>query len=897
MTPKDKLKKKFSADPDKYYHVALFDELGFTRKQCEKCAAWFWTLQSDRTVCPNTPCSSYEFIGNSPTKKLDYVRTWKVIERFFVKNGHTSIQSYPVVCRWFPGLYFTIASIVAFQRAVDNKTVFEMPANPLIIPQSCLRFNDIPNVGVTGRHGTNFVMIGQHSIYDEKKKQGYWKDRCIELDFLLLKNIFKIKPEEINFLEDVWVGPNAFGYSLEYYVRGLELGNAVFTEFLGTPENYKHLPEKIIDMGAGLERFTWLTQGTPTYYDAVFGPVTKKLLKLVDYDKNFWTKYMKIAGNFNMEDFRNYRFAKEKAAKLLGMNTEKLIKTTAPVEAIYAIADHSKSILFAVSDGGLPSNVGGGYNLRVILRRALGFIDEFRFDIDLFDVCKMHAKNLRTFNPRLKQGLAELEDILNVEEERYKASRKRGEAIVVSMISKNEQFSDEKLIQLYESHGVTPETIEKIANKQKTIISIPTDFYRMISERHMKEVVEEEDKINLEGLPPTRLLFYEDQNMKEFDAKVLRIINNKYVVLDQTAFYGRAGGQDGDTGFINHYRVYDTEKYGDIIVHLVENPAFKEGDIVRGKIDFERRQQLTKHHTAVHMIHGAARKTLGNHIWQAGANKSAEKAHLDITHYKALTEEEIEKIENLANKMIQKSQKINKYVLSRIEAENRYGFILYQGGAIPHANLRIIDIPGYDVEACSGTHCTNTKEMEHIIITSAERIQDGIVRINIVAGNSAKEYMERQKEILEMSEKILGVKKQKLIPATRNLVSKWKKLKKDLEKNTEQRAKKFTKDLESKIINNVLIAEIEDADMKTLQNVSKQLSSDKRIIILFGIADKIYVFVSAGENSGKDAGKIVRDICEKLGGKGGGSKLLGQGVAFSREKLEDVIKDLENELL
>lgn len=896
MISKETLKKNFSSEYKKYYKVKLFAQMGFLRKKCTACGSFFWTLDIGRTVCPNPPCSSYEFIGKPVGRKMSYIETWDAIKKFFVKNGHTPIDSYPVVCRWFPGLYFTIASIVAFQRSLNGKTVFEMPANPLIIPQSCLRFNDIPNVGVTGRHLTNFVMIGQHSISDEKKKQGYWKDKCIDLDFHLLTEVFKIKPEEINFVEDVWVGPNAFGYSLEYYVGGLELGNAVFTEFVGTPASYSVMKEKIIDMGAGLERFAWLTQGTPTCYDAVFDAVAKKLLKLVDYDKKFWLNYMKTAGRFNVEDFHNYNEAKSRIAKEIGTSASDLVKITAPVEAVYAIADHAKTILFAVADGGLPSNVGGGYNLRVILRRALGFIEQFNFDVDFYEVCRMHAKYLKDFNPRLHACLEELEDIIAVEKERYKSSRKKGEDLVHSLLKRNVIIDANKLTELYESHGVTPETVEKITKNAGVRIDIPSDFYTKISEKHMKEKVMEEMRLDLEGLPDTRLLFYEDQSRKEFDAKVLRIIDNKYVVLDQTAFYGRAGGQQGDTGFINNCRVFDAEKYGTIIVHLVEKPTFSVGDSIHGKLDWMHREQLMKHHTAVHVVHGAAHKLLGNHIWQAGASKTAEKAHIDITHYKALTEKETDEIEELANKIVKKKIKINKYMLSRQEAEKKFGFTIYQGGAIPQSRLRIIEIPNFDVEACSGTHCTNTDQMDPIVITNTERIQDGVVRITLVSADAAVKYLEERKRILKDAEKILGVNGEATIDAAKHLFEKWKKAKKKVEKMDEDQYKAVITSLKKRMKNNVLVEKIGNYDVKKLQGLSKILSADNRAIILFGLSDKIYIFGSAGSKTNLNMGKIIRELCEALGGKGGGSQTLGQGFGVKKENLNDVIEKLRKEL-
>jgi len=870
---KDKLRIRFSENYEKYYKVRLFDEVGFKRRECKFCGKFFWSL-SERENCPE--CQQYEFINGK--KKIDYIDVWKTIEKFFIKNGHTPIKTYPVVCRWFPGLYFTVASIVAFQRSVAGKTVFEMPANPLIIPQVCLRFNDIPNVGVTGRHLTNFIMIGQHSIYDGKN--GYWKDDCIDYDYRLLTEVFKIKPEEIVWLEDIWVGPSAFGYSLEYYVKGLELGNAVFTEFVGTPDNYEIMNEKVIDMGAGLERFAWLLNGTPTCYDVIFGDVIKKLKKKIKYDHNLFLEYAKLAGNTD----------KEKIASIIGIDIEELNKNVAPLEAVYAIADHSKTLLYAITDGGLPSNVGGGYNLRVILRRALGFIDEFGLDISLSDVCKWHAKYLKRLDPRLTESLSEVDEILKVEEERYKRTKSRVRDIVEKII--NTEITEEKLIQLYESEGVTPELVKEEAEKLGKNIIIPKDFYVKISERHMQEKEEERRiNINLAGLEPTELLYYTDK--MEFDAKVVRI-SDDWVILDKTCFYPESGGQDHDIGTINNIPVIDVQKFGSIVAHKLEKNNLKENQIVHGVIDKKRRFQLMQHHTSIHIINGSARKILGNHVWQAGSGKTEERAHLDITHYQALSEKEIEKIENLANKIIKKKLPVKKYVLPRQVAEKKYSMRIYQGGAIPEKELRIIEIPGFDVEACGGTHLNNTGEAGKIIILSTERIQDGIVRITIASGNAAERYEEEKAKIVEECEKIVG---KNVILEAKKLFNRWKKLKKKLEKNIEKVAASESKKLEAKIVNNVLIEKIENADMKKIQSITKVLSTQDRIILLFGISDKIYVFGYAGPETNLDIGKIVSKACTELGGKGGGTKTLGQGIGFKKDLLDSLIKKLRDELI
>ena len=373
---------KFSAEPDKYYKVKLFEEQGYERKACATCGRFFWTIDANRNNCPEDSEDTYSFIGDPPTlKRFDYSQAWKEVESFFVKNGHTSVNRYPVVCRWRDDLYFTIASVVDFQRVMGSKVVFEFPANPLLVPQPCLRFKDLENVGVTGRHFSSFCMIGQLSIPDSG---GYWKDECIDLDFRLLTQQFGINKKEIVFVEDVWEGGGSFGSSLEFYVRGLELGNAVFTEFQGELGKHTVLDQKVIDMGAGLERFAWITMGTPTAYDCCFRPFTGKLIEKIgiDIDSKLLTQYfVEIAKN--QEKYPNILEVKNHAIANVGLDQEQVNKGINPLEGIYLIADHLRTLIFAISDGALPSNVGGGYNLRIVLCRIIGTMQRLGLNLDL----------------------------------------------------------------------------------------------------------------------------------------------------------------------------------------------------------------------------------------------------------------------------------------------------------------------------------------------------------------------------------------------------------------------------------------------------------------------------------------------------------------------------------
>ena len=776
---KRKLREKFSKDWERHYKLDFLIENGFRRKVCPKCGKVFWTLDEERKTCPDQPCQFYDFLGNPPTKKsFEYIETWEVIKKFFKANGHAIIRRYPVVCRWRPDLFFTIASIVDFQRVGKMGIIFQFPRNPLLVPQFCLRFNDIPNVGVTGKHYTCFCMIGQHSLFDGR--QGYWKDRCIELDFKLLTGPFGIKPEEVVFVEDLWVGPGAFGPSLEYYVRGLELGNAVFTEYKIENSSVKEMKEKVVDMGAGLERFAWITQGTPTSYDVTFEPVLIKLKKEigVEYDVEFFLRYSKLAGSLDIQEVKSIKKMKEKVAEMLKVKPEMLEEKIKPFEALYAICDHTLTLTFAISDGIFPSNVGGGYNLRVILRRAFSFIDELKWNLDLFEVCELHARHLKPMCPELSENLDVIQKILELERKRFNETKLRAKRIVETLIQKGEKIEEETLIRLYDSDGITPELVKEHIPELK----IPPDFYSKVAERHMSEkkfMIKEE--IDVSNLPATQLLFYEDPDKLEFQAKVLRMIDDKYVVLDRTYFYPEGGGQKSDVGFIEDFPVSDVQMVGEVVLHRVLG-KLKEGSVVKCKVNKYRREILKKHHTATHIVNAASRMILGNHVWQHGAEKTSEKARLDITHYQSLSEAEIEKIEEKANEIVRKNLPVKIEWLPREEAEERYGFRIYQGGVVPEEKLRIVSIGNIDHEACGGLHCKSTGEVGLIVILRTKRIQDGVDRIEFAAGEVALKYLQEKAELLDEVAKILKVKPEDVPKAIEDLFKKWKEKRKTLKK-------------------------------------------------------------------------------------------------------------------
>ena len=217
------------------------------------------------------------------------------------------------------------------------------------------------------------------------------------------------------------------------------------------------------------------------------------------------------------------------------------------------------------------------------------------------------------------------------------------------------------------------------------------------------------------------------------------MINERYVVLDRTCFYPEGGGQPADHGWLiigdAKYDVVDTQKIGKVIIHkLGSAPNFKEGAIVHGVLDWPRRYSLMKAHTVTHLVNGAARRVLGEHVWQSGTQKGLETSRLDITHYRRLSPEEIHKIELLANQAIEANMKVDTTWYPRNEAESRYGFRLYQGGAVPGKDIRVVKTGDWDVEACAGTHLGHTGEVSYVKIIYTERVQDGVERLGYAVG-------------------------------------------------------------------------------------------------------------------------------------------------------------------
>lgn len=833
--------------------------------------------------------------------------------KWFEKQKHTRVNRYSTVCRWKADTFFTGASIFCFQPWVVSGVV-EPPENPLVIDQPCVRFGDVDNVGLgSGRHMTEFSMFGHHAFNSDREV--YWKERTVELCHEWFKHL-GVKEEEITYIEDWWEGGGNAGICFEVMVSGNEVATLVFMEYVVLEdEEYSEMKLKVVDTGYGLERMVWASHGTPTIYDAIYPDIIEFLKKegKVKYNKEISTEFGKLSAALNIDEI-NVDEARKKivssVSKKLKLNESEVLEYIEKMHNVYQIADHTKALAFILGDGIVPSNLQEGYLARLLIRRTIRALESLGIKLSVSKIVEMHLKEIKSVYPDLWENRKDILKMVDFEENKYMENMKhihqKVSGIENFMKSRGrEKFTKSDFLLLYSSYGFVPEDVKKyltmeIEDESKNIT------YNQIRHEITKTIEKEQNILKgkpefkfkeFENLTETRKLYYENEKLFEFEATVLGITDN-IVILDSSAFYPRGGGAEPDLGFIGNSEVIDVERQGNVIMHFVKEVDFNVGDVVECRVDENRRNRIRAHHTGAHVINGAARELLGNHVWQAGSKKDFDKAHLDVTHYTTLTEKEIETIEKRANEIISNAIETEKNILNRNEAESKFGFRIYQGGAVPGKMLRIINIPGFDVEACGGIHVDNTKEIGELLITKVERPQDGIVRFVFTCGKASEDFLNRRNEILQESIDILNSSESNFVSDVKKLGKEWKKKRKELEIEIKKSSDKFSKkDLEKVGKNRIIVKEIDNTSMIQLQEISKKLSDNDTVVVLFGVQDNINVLASSGKDTGVDVGRLVTGICLELGGNGGGRNNLAQGVGKKKYKLKEIIKKVKEELM
>lgn len=637
--------------------------------------------------------------------------------------------------------------------------------------------------------------------------------------------MFLDKNDDLNlyYKEDVWAGGGNLGPSVEAFVGGLEVGNMVFMQYKTLHDgSYEELDikvqfaiatvvinltsfTKVIDVGIGLERIPWLINGSVTSYEDTFPTVLKYLRSKLDIkiDEQIWEKFGPYSCLLDVDEAEDINKVWDFIAGKLEVTVEELKKAILMVKDLYIIADHTRTAMMIIQDGSLPSNTGGGSNLRNVIRRVFGILNGYGWwsthGLDGFlEIFEHQRKDLEELYGKSKP-FPSFEEIIKYEYERWSSTDVIQKNKLERMLKKKNELTLKDWAELVKGYGVPLDTISKMSGQP-----IPNDIYNYIATLNPESSKAPEiDPYNTTHLPETNLLSYKSQNQLKFQAKILDIFVNlaqnnlrNIVILDESAFYPTSGGQQHDTGTLciddELYHVVNVEKVGKVSLHTLDRSLPKPGNSyyigrnVTGQVDEARRKQLRNHHTATHILFAACRKVLGPHVWQNGAKKTVEQAHLDITHYGNLTRSQEIEIENAVNQIILEGKNISKSYIEKAQAEQEYGFRLYQGGVVPGNELRVVNIEDTDVEACCGTHCDNTSEVGWFKLIKTMKIQDGLIRLYYVAGEKAIQLLNKERGIVTSLQDLWSVSQDDVISTAERIFKDYKKVSQENSRHEEK---------------------------------------------------------------------------------------------------------------
>ncbi len=781
---------------------------------------------------------------------------------FFERRGHTRLRRYPTVARWRNDVFFTQASIYDFQPWVTTGTI-PPPANPLVLSQPCVRFLDLEEIGRSGRHLSMFEMMAHHA-FNRADHEVYFKDRCTELCHEFLTEELGTNGRDVTYKEESWEGGGNLGPSLSVGLRGLELATLVFMEYVRDGSHLKPMPLTVVDTGYGLERFTWMAQGTKSVYEAAFGKTYEEL------------------------------------------------RLTFPAAETSILIDHARALNFLLTDGVVPSNSREGYFARLVLRRMLRVLAKTPESPSSVEVLDRVGRDLAHDFPEIGEHREDLHRVVEAEIQRYEETLTRGRAIVrrqeERLAQEGRTVGESDLIEWYDSLGLPPDfAVESLGHP----LPVPMDFYRKVAARHESEQREGDYSEKGDGLPeipesvPETVAEYFDRPYElTFEAHVLWS-HGASVILDRTYFYPTGGGQITDTGTLGDTPVLEVVRHGRWIVHRLERSrTFNVGERVHGRIDGPRRTQLMQHHTATHLLNGALRELLGPHVWQAGAYKGVEGARIDITHYRALSPEETRHVVRRVNRIVREDRPVKSYFESRTEAERRFGFTLYQGGAVPGKSLRIVEIEGFDVEACGGTHCTHTSEVGLVAVPGSERIQDGIVRLSFAAGERALDITDERFRILDAAARKLAVPPEQVPEALERLHESLEearhRLKTVVQEDLRVTAARLLGDPHvTRTEGGVQITASEtDLDGPGLQELSRLLTKDpEHVAILSSVREDRGLLFVGSSSPRVPAIEVFNAVKDAFAGKGGGSPDAATGVGDPGAPLNQALEKARNDAL
>ncbi|MCI5840160.1 MAG: alanine--tRNA ligase [Peptoniphilaceae bacterium] len=848
---------------------------------------------------------------------------------FYKKREHVVLKSFSLIPDGDDSLLLINAGMAPLKKYFTGEA--KMKKNRACSSQRCIRTADIERVGKTERHATFFEMLGDFSFGDYFKKDAiHWayefltEKMGLEKDKLWITvyekddEAYKIWHDEIGINENriqknskednFWeleVGPCGpcseihYDRGIEHAIdendnepgndnsdRFLEVWNLVFTQFNKDENgNYTRLPHPNIDTGMGLERLAMLLQGKENIFE-------------IDIMQKIISEIEKISG------------------KKYGFNEKDDV-------SIRVIADHTKAITFLVYDGVIPSNDKRGYVLRRLLRRAyrhgklLGIQGEFLNKIvdSVIDSYKFEYDELVSQKERIHK-------VVSTEENKFQKTIDSGLEILNSMIedlkkSEKDTLPGYEAFKLYDTYGFPLDLTKEILSEN--LLSVDENEFNenMQKQRQMardareKTGGREKTNIDIENLPKTEFVGYD---ILKSTNKVLEIFkeNEKkssiskgdkgIIISDKTPFYATGGGQVADSGFIFNDRfkakVYDVKKQNDIYLHFVEvidGIASKEDAIF--EVDKDRRLDITRNHSATHLLDQALKDVLGNHISQAGSLLTAEKIRFDITHDQKITDEELLKVEKIVNEKIREQLPVLKEIMTYEESQKKGAIGLFEDKY--KDDVRVVSMGNYSKELCAGCHVNNTSEILMFKIIQETSVSAGVRRIEAITGKEVYNYLLKEQNILkEISEK-LGANKHNIIDKIDILEDKIKEDQKTISRLKSVNSGDVFSEIEKQVRNinstNVVSVKLENIDSDQIKDFENRLKSKyKSIVIVFAILNnnKLLFSVSITEDLTEkyNAGKLVKEIAKITGGNGGGRASFAQAGGKDISKVDEALK-------
>ena len=853
------------------------------------------------------------------------------LDYFKDKHAHTIVESSSLVPD-NPTVLLTTAGMLQFLPIFLG--IVKSPYNPprAASCQKCARAggkdSDIENVGRTPRHHTFFEMLGNFSFGDYYKKEiipWAWEfvTEVLKLDKdRLWITIFETDDEAYDIWRSVgvpaerikrkgkkdnfWGPPGASGscgpcseihYDLgEQYKcnnpegcgidtcecdRWVEIWNLVFTELYQDEEgNQSPLDSKNVDTGMGLERITMVCQGVASTFE------TDLLKPIMD-----------------------------EVSKMSGIPYKKSEKTDI---SLRIITDHARCVTFLISDGVIPGNEGRSYVLRMILRRALRHGKMLGLELPfLYKLVDVVVENYGEAYPDLVKNKAKIMDTIKKEEERFARTLDRGYKLLDEFISAKKDIDGENAFKLYDTFGFPFELTKEIA--QENGLKVDEEGFKAAMQEQKDRAKAATQKISVTGdikyakieekVGATDFVGYE-QN--ECTAKVLDTVEGDgYVdiILDRTPFYAECGGQTGDSGYIENENlkaeVLTTFKVNKLFVHRAKviNGEITIGETVDAKIDVPRREEIRLHHTSAHLLQAALIKVLGDEVHQAGSQVEENRMRFDFTFSRAMTPEEIFKVEEILNNWVAKGLKVSTEVMDIEKAKLTGATALF--GEKYDDEVRVVSIGNetcISKEFCAGTHARNTRDLRLVKIVTEGAISAGTRRIELVVSRAAFEFMNAKVKEMDKLSLMFKTHYDEIIDRVEKLLEENKELQKELAKSKEENARNkfstFISRAQDIAGGKLFVSKIEDFDSDAIKAGIEVLANKLgESVIVLENSRMVTAKVSDGfVKEGINAGKIVGEIARATGANGGGRPNFAQGGVKDASKLDEVLAKVQDEI-